>query len=704
VLIAALGALAWSVYRGRTSRVGFREFGANILLITVDTLRADAMGAYGNAQANTPWMDRLAASGVRFDPARAHNVVTLPSHANILSGTYPLHHGVRDNSGFRFPADRPTLATILKQHGYATAAFISAFPLASQFGLQRGFDVYDDDFVGTLRGQAFLVQERAGVETVARAKRWIEQAPAPWFAWIHLYEPHYPYAPPEPFTARFRGHEYAGEVAAADAALGPVLEPILAGRDARGTLVVLTADHGESLGEHGEATHGILAYESTLRVPLVLYLRGLAAGRTITEPARHVDVLPTVLDALALDAAPDLDGESLVSRIDGRGRPDVTTYFEALSGMLNRGWAPLHGMLRGNLKYVDLPMPELYDVAADPGETQNIAQAQPGLVREMRELLSAARTREHSAARQTESAEARQRLASLGYLAGGGGAARQYSEADDPKRLITLDARLQEVVFLYERRDLDAAIEKCRDLIRERPGMAVSLLYLAQLERDRGDFPAAIDTLRKALALNPVDVATTAMLAASLTQAGRAQEALRVLDGHAPDDETADELIAARALTLAQLHRFDEAIEVLERAARSDPANPALMIETGTVHLMAGHEAIARRAFERALELDPRAAEAHSALGAIAAESGRADDARRHWKRAVEVDPREYAKLFALGVGHARAGRSAVARTFFEFFVGSAPTVHYVAEIKRAQRWLDQQRQLPSRPHGRPMR
>ncbi|MFI5184997.1 MAG: sulfatase, partial [Vicinamibacteria bacterium] len=245
-----------------------RDPGLSVLLVTIDTLRADALGCYGRKGAETPWIDRLAEGGVRFEEAHAHNVVTLPSHANLLSGRYPLEHGVRDNTGFRFPATQPTLATLLKAGGWQTGAFVSAFPLDSRFGLDRGFDVYDDRLGGTETTTAFLVPERKGTKTVAAARGWLEKVRGQrFFAFVHLYEPHFPYVPPEPFASRFRSEPYHGEVAAADAALEPLLEPILAAGPAARTLVVLTSDHGESLGEHGEDTHGVFAYEATLRVP-----------------------------------------------------------------------------------------------------------------------------------------------------------------------------------------------------------------------------------------------------------------------------------------------------------------------------------------------------------------------------------------------------------------------------------------------------
>src|SRR5688572_13694545 len=227
----------------------------NVLLITIDTLRADALGAYGNPRAATPVIDRLAQGGLRFDNARAHNVVTLPSHANILTGRLPIDHGVRDNSGFRLPANEETLATWLKARGFRTGAFVSAFPLDSRFGLARGFDEYDDRFVDATARRAMLEQERGGPATVAAATRWIgsQDAASPWFCWVHLYEPHFPYAAPPPFDARFAADAYAGEVAASDDALRSLLQPVLDAGSSTRTLVVLTSDHGESLGDHGEA-------------------------------------------------------------------------------------------------------------------------------------------------------------------------------------------------------------------------------------------------------------------------------------------------------------------------------------------------------------------------------------------------------------------------------------------------------------------
>lgn len=667
-----------------------REAGLSVLLVTVDTLRADRLGAYGRAAALTPWIDRLAAAGVRFDDAHAHNVVTLPSHANILSGRYPMEHGVRDNAGFRFPPGVETLATLLAARGYRTGAFVSAFPLAARFGLARGFEIYDDSFVDAQSPSAFLLQERRGVETVALARRWLEaQGSRPSLCWVHVFEPHFPYEPPGPLAARFGDAPYEGEVAAADAALAPLLEPLLAAGGRGRTLVVLTADHGESLGEHGEATHGIFAYEATLRVPLILYQPRLFDARVVSQPARHVDLLPTILDALALPVPAGLPGRSLLPLAAGGSAEPATSYFEALAGQLNRGWAPLYGVIREHTKFVDLPIPELFDLSADPRETRNLAPAQPQRLRALHTLLAPLRAADAGIARSPEDAETRERLASLGYLTAGGGTwATGYGAQDDPKRLIALDALLQEVVGLYLAGDLPAALARCRELVRRRPDMPISLLHLAQLERESGNLHGAVQALEQALAANPGDTTVLALLGAYLVQAGRARGAVDLLEPAVRREPPDAELLRVRGLGLAKLGRMPEALSTFERARAADPGSAAVLIDLATVHLMAGDEARARAAFEAALTLNPNAARAHSSLGAMAAEGGRVEEALGHWRRAVALDPRECDKPLALGLLLAQRGRTAEARAYLDFFLATAPPARYAREIERVRRWL----------------
>jgi arylsulfatase A-like enzyme/Flp pilus assembly protein TadD len=642
----------------------------NVLLVTVDTLRADALGAYGAARP-TPRMDRLAAAGVLFKDARAHNVVTLPSHANILSGRYPIDHGVRDNAAYRFPADRPTLATILKDRGYRTGAFVSAFPLDSRFGLNRGFEVYDDSFVDARPGSAFQIQERRGADTVAQARQWMADASTqPFFCWVHLYEPHFPYSP-----------AYADDVAATDAALAPLLEPLMTAGERSPTLVVLTSDHGESLGEHGEATHGIFAYESPLKVPLILFHPRVWKPHVVEGRGRHIDILPTVLDALSLPVPAGLPGVSLTRE----PREPEVTYFEALSGTLNRGWAPLHGVVHDGMKYIDLPIPELYDLRSDPREDRNLAAEQAARLEAMRALLKTFRAGSADA-RAPQSADTRERLRSLGYL--GSAASRpgaSFNEQDDPKRLIALDGLLHEVTGLHQEGQLDQAAARCRELVRRRPGMAISLLMLAQIERERGNLRAAVTALRAAVALNPDDPETVALLGASLTEAGRPADAVTALKAQAGRDSPDVQVMTAYGLALARLGRTAEALAALDRARALDPSNTRLLVETGTVRMIANDRAGARRDFDAALTRNPQLARAHSSLGVMAAEERNLPQAIEHWRAAIRLDPREYRTVLGMGTALARAGRNVEARAYFDFLATSTPPPQYAAEIERAR-------------------
>ncbi len=454
--MAAIVAVAWWWWPRPLVQADLRPVpGQNVLLVTIDTLRADALGSDGG-QARTPALDRLATDGVRFSFAHAQAVLTLPSHASILTGEYPFQHGVRENSGYRLAEGTPTLATILKKDGYATGAFVSAFPVHSRFGLSQGFDVYDDWFGETRAPTDFVMPERAATATVSLARSWIgareRENGTPWFAWVHVFDPHAPYAPPPPFDREYAGRPYYGEVAAADAALAPLFDQVR--QSSRPTLVVVTGDHGEALGDHREATHGLFAYESTLRIPLIIAELGAgrpdpAHGEVSDVPVRHVDVLPTVLDAVGRRAPDGLPGRTLLPAVERRaGAPPRPSYFEAMSAMLNRGWAPLTGVLVGREKYVELPIPELYDLSRDPGERTNLAGADADRTR----VLETALRGFHASLpgqRRAEDPEAIAELRALGYVSGEAPIKAHYTERDDPKRLVDLDAAIHRGVELF---------------------------------------------------------------------------------------------------------------------------------------------------------------------------------------------------------------------------------------------------------------
>jgi tetratricopeptide (TPR) repeat protein len=674
LVVGLLVLVAGALVLWRPHSAPSRAPGLSVLLISIDTLRFDALGSYGKAQAGTPWMDRLAEEGVRFERAYAHNVVTLPSHANMLSGLYPHEHGVRDNAGFRFPRTLPTLATLLKQAGYRTGAFVSAFPLDSRFGLDAGFDVYDDAFLNVDADIGRQVQQRAGPETVERARRWLEAAGAgPSFCFVHLYEPHFPYAP------------YQADVAAADRALEPLLRPLLERAADGRMLVVLTSDHGEGLGEHGEATHGIFAYEATLRVPLLLYAPRLFRPRVVPGVARHVDIAPTVLDALALSAPASLRGTSLLAAAQSGAAVDRASYFEALTGAFSRGWAPLYGILDGGLKYIALPTPELYDVVKDPREQDNLHARKD--VSRLRQLLQAERAKDAGARGGKEPREVRERLSALGYL---GGAAPEpgRSEDDDPKRLIELDAALQRAATAEVEGRSEEAIALVSGVIRQRPRMALAHVQLARLLRASGRLREALDALRRALEIQPGDAVSAALLGAYLNEAGRPGEVIAALQPFAASPEPDVDVLVALGMALAGVDRRAEAKQTFEAARRADPSDAMLTVNLATVYMLGREDARAGELLREVVAQRPDLFRAWNALGVIAARGGRPDEAAAHWEKALAIDPDAFDTLYNLGSLLWEQGRREAARGPLQRFVARAPRQQYAADVARVQRWL----------------
>ncbi len=686
--LAALGVQRWLAARPTEVR---REAGLDVLLVTIDTLRADALGVYGQKRPTSPWIDKLARAGVRFETAYAHNVVTLPSHANILTGRLPFEHGVRENSGFRVPPQLETLATLLKARGYATAAFVSGFPLDSRFGLGRGFDLYDDAFADAAGSAGPLVlPERAAADTGARARRWLAQpASSPRFTWVHFYDPHTPYRPLAPFAAAFVDAPYLGEVAAADATLGTLVQPLLdAGRAGR-TLVIVTADHGESLGEHGERTHGLFAYEATLRVPLLLFAPRLLRPRVVKTPARHIDLLPTVLDALALPLPAGLPGRSLLGPATGHETAGAPSYFEALSAMLGRGWAPLYGVVSQGRKYVDLPLPELYDLERDPHELANVAATQARPREALLGLLRDFRAADRGIERAPESAETRARLAALGYVSAASAPRdKRYTKDDDPKRLVQLDDLMQQAIARHREGDLEGAAALCREVVRRRPDMTAALLQLALVLRKLGQLPPAIVALEDALAANPDDPSTVVLLGSYLAEAGRAREAAALLATYARRDDPPLDVLTTLGVAYARLGRGREALQTFEHARRLDPSSAMILVQMATVDLGARAFDDARGRLEEALRLSPRLALAHHHLALVARAQGRSDEAERLFRSALELDGADPDSLLNLGLLLAARGRGDEAAPYLEAFLNLAPAAVYAPQIAQVEAWL----------------
>lgn len=419
--------------------------GHDVVLVTLDTTRPDRLGCYGNSQSTTPNIDRLAREGVIFSAAVAAAPSTLPAHASILTGLYPQHHGARANSHYRLDDGHRTLAEILSDAGYATGAFVSAFVLDRRFGLAQGFGDYDDQ-VGSKSGLLGFAERKAD-QTTDRAIRWLRtQGSRPYFLWVHYYDPHSLHDPPAPYKET-HALPYDGEIAFVDHELGKLLQAVESAGSKK-ALVVLVADHGEAFGEHGELTHGHLVQEATLRIPLIMQATGgLGRGVHVDTRVSEVDLVPTILSLLGIDAPRDLDGVSLVQAPD-RGRMLLAEAVDA-----EYGWARLVAAYRGSLKYVDGPNPELYDLARDPLERDDVVAARAADASTMRRMLreqegpDAGRV---GASSVELAAEDIARLEALGYVAGGGVAAANGAPGADPMAMLPALGEMQRLLSDYD--------------------------------------------------------------------------------------------------------------------------------------------------------------------------------------------------------------------------------------------------------------
>ncbi len=687
LVLLAVGTAGWWWTRPDAFTIA-RTPDRNVLLISIDTLRADALGAYGG-RAATPHLDALANSGARFTFAHAHAVVTLPSHTSLLTGRYPFQHGVRDNNGYRVRTGERTLATRLKALGFATGAFVGAFPLDQRFGLNQGFDAYDDRLPEAGQSVDFSLPERRADEVVSAARAWIGAQPDRWFSWVHVFDPHAPYRAPEPFGSRYAADPYAGEVAWTDAALAPLLDQLRS--QPRPTLVIVTADHGESLGEHGELTHGIFAYDATLRVPLLIAevvpdAPAEPRGRVIDAQVRHVDVVPTVLDALGADSTDEVEGSSLLDVVASGSGNDRPAYFEAMTAYLSRGWAPLRGVLVGRDKYIDLPLPERYALDTDPDERRNIVETDPTRLQVLRNTL---RTFDVSPPGQPgeETGEVLARLRALGYI-GGSPTPRStdgFTDDDDPKRLIDLDRMLHDAGDAYSRGRIAEAISGFEGVIARRPDTADAYRYLAFVLWQTGRAGDAIRVLESALAQGLTQRDIRVKLGLYLAETGQADRAIALLEDMSDQDS---EVLNALGIAYGQRGREADAMRTFQRALVIDSTSGLSHQNIATLHLRAGRLTDAEAAFRQALEIDDTLPGAHTGLGVVLAQRNRVGDALNAWRRAVALDPAEFNALFNLTIALFDAGQTAEARRYGEQFMASAPQALFGPDIARIRQLL----------------
>jgi arylsulfatase A-like enzyme/Flp pilus assembly protein TadD len=661
----------------------------NVLLVTIDTLRADRVGAYGYALARTPAIDALAREGVLLEDAVVHVPQTRPSHASLFTGRYPFEHGLRDNAAGPLGAKWPTLAERLRAAGYDTGAVIGAYPVSRPSGLDRGFVFFDDPFGGHERATTREARsERRAAEVVDRATAWLQRPHrGPFFLWVHLFDPHAPYEPPPPFAALFAKRPYDGEVAYADAQLARLLETLDTGGRRESTLVVVTSDHGEGLGEHGEDEHMLLVYDSTLRVPLVLRWPGqLPAGTRVGGQFRGVDLLPTLLDLVGLPPVATSGASRAAQVRSGRPIPDNEAYAESLYGHLHYGWAPLRALRAEGWKYIEAPHAELYSLREDRGELRNRLDDRGSVAEAMRGRLAALDAGDAvSPAVDPSSAE---RLAALGYV--GGSFFRGRASGADPKDKLgefQVDQRgMREALRLYGKGDREGAV---RLLLRLERGPRTSFnatYYLGRCLLELGRPLEAVPPLERAVTLAPDVPFVYAQLAEAQRGAGRLADAEATLARGLAKAPGNAELLFARGQLRKLQGQAQLAISDLERVRELEPEDARPRAALADLYRNGGRLADARAQAESAVRLDPGWSGAHLSLGLALGALGQETEAGRAFREALRLEPDQPDALFYLAVLERRAGRPADAAPLLERLVTRAPSYPGAAEALAATR------------------
>jgi choline-sulfatase len=624
----------------------------NVLVITVDTLRADHLPAYGYKKLTTPAISRLADEGVRFESAFTPAPLTLPAHSSAFTGMQPFRHGVRDNGGFYLDPQRPTLASTLKAHGFQTAAFVSAFVLDSQWGLSTGFDRYYDDFSvkpGDLAAMARV--QRTGDVTWTEARGWLDaHAGGKFFVWLHLFDPHTPYEPPEPYRSQHAGHPYDGEIAYSDAIVGQMIAFLEARRLLDNTLIVLLSDHGEGLGDHGEQEHGLLAYDSTLRVPWIVRLPDRARrGIVVERPVSLVDVFPTILGLLGLTPPAGLDGVDLTPLVTGTGAvPADALYAETYYPRLRFNWSELVSVRNRQYKFIRAPRRELYDFRADPTESHNLAEAQPSVVAGLEQILDRmAGDATAAASARGMDPDAARRLESLGYVAGGGAAMRAGGTRADPKDKVEVYRALARARELLERGSDREAVNVLQTIVQQDPELEAARRLLRDYWLQRRQLQRGADWFRAAAARHRTPAALLNELGTFELAAGRPGRAAAAFQQALAQNAGSVDALTGAADAARAAGDLPRALDFLRKAAaQSSDAPPRMRLADMLIRV--GQLAEAETLLAAVLAADSHVAGAHYLLAQIAEQQRDMARAEREYRLELAVAPWEYRAAFNL--------------------------------------------------------
>jgi arylsulfatase A-like enzyme/Tfp pilus assembly protein PilF len=631
----------------------------NVILVTFDTTRADHIGVYGYRQGLTESLDDFARGGVIFEQAYAPAPLTLVSHTTMLTGLYPPEHGLRLNGAGRLADEIPLLPELLRKQGYQTGAFVAAFVLDSKFGLERGFDVYDDDLSGTKSAGHSTDRRREGQSVVDAALAWMrKQTSKPFFCWIHLYDAHDPYDPrPGLFGEKFSQQPYDAGIAVEVQQLDRVVRFLREQKIDDRTLVIVAGDHGEGLGEHDEDEHSMFVYNSTLHVPLLIAGgRGFCQpGLRIAEPVSLVDLMPTVLDVLNVPHPQHVSGRSLRAVLTGGAIPSVPCYAETEAPFRGNHWCPLHTVISDRWKYIHTTRPELFDLEHDPREETNLAEADAERMQEMRSILETMQEKfvPAKAGNLNLSSSDLQKLAALGYLAGnknGDTAPAEGEVLPDMKDMLPFCNKIYKAQALLRQGQFDEAGDLAREIIAATDKLPMAYVILGDVLRERDRLDEAEAAYRHLLDGQPDNAIAHAHLAVVYVKRGQFQQAADEFRRAIKSDPDGSQFHLDLAQTLTQLDKYDEAIFEYREALRADPGFVMAHFQLGLLWARGGRSKDAVRSFQQALKYDPGFVLARVNLVHLYLQSGQLQEASVEAKKAVELAPASFEAHLNLGI------------------------------------------------------
>ena len=652
----------------------------HIVLVTIDTLRADRLGCYGNRDVATPNIDRLARDGALMSQATSHVPMTRPSHTTIFTGLYPAQHNIRDNVSPSLGADVPTLAEQFERAGFETAGFVSSVVLSSQSGLARGFRTYSQKFADQEENDArFLntIQRRGDVAT-GEAIDWIKGHGADrTFVWLHLYDPHDPYEPPEPYASRYADRPYDGEVAWSDELVGR-LDRALADAGIRDdTLLVVTSDHGEGLGEHRESVHGFFVYETTLHVPMIAKGPGVRPGTRIDATTGLIDLFPTLLTAagLPIPGEPKRQGRSLSRAWKGEETlGDEPSFAESLTPLVHYGWSDLRSVRDGRWKYILAPRSELYDLSRDAGELNNLEPSEPARARAMRtglerQLRSEAAQSHATGEPPAVSPDLLEKLGALGYVSPGAPSSRAATGAD-PKDKIdeykTLNRLMREGLVALRTKNYAATADRMRTLAGKGVDSFEVHYYFARALAGQRKCPEAAGHFTRALELLPAFGQAYIGLADCQAAAGDATAAAATLERGVAANPRDPQLLERTAELWRRLERTDKAIALYERELPLAPSDALVRVRLGELYRDAGDPTRAIALLQEAVKLDPKDASSWNALGMVLGGTGDLAGAEQAFREATGRDARDAQYAYNLGLALERQGNVRDASSWYQ--------------------------------------